>query len=47
MIWGEVSEEFSDFKSIFEVFGKNKSTVTFYGNKQFQLGELCYFSSLL
>lgn len=38
MIWGEVAEEFNGFKSIFVAFHKNKSTITFYGNKHFQLG---------
>lgn len=47
MIWGKVAEEFSDFKSIFVVFCKNKSTFTFYGHKHFQLGELCFSSPWL
>lgn len=45
MTWHEVAEEFSDFKSIFVVFHKNKSTFTFYESKHFQLGEW-WFSPL-
>lgn len=40
MIWGEVAEEFNDFKSIFVVFHKNKSTFTFYGNKTCSTGRV-------
>lgn len=45
MIWGEVAEEFSDFKSIFEVFGKNKSLLLFMGINSFNW-ESCAISPL-